>query len=306
MQTFRLTGLVAAPFTPLSSDGELNLQQVERMAGRLVRSGVKGAFICGTTGEGQSLMQEQRKRLAERWVEVAGQDLRVVVHVGHLSAGEARDLAAHAARIKVAAIAAVGPSFFRPATAADLATWCAEVASAAPQLPFYYYHIPALSGVNVRMWTFLEAAQARIPNLAGVKFTSEDLLDFQLCRDIAAARFDILAGRDEILLSFLALGAQGAVGSTYNYAASLYRRIWDAFAAGDLAAARDLQMKSARLVRALVSAGGGVPAGKAIMKLTGLDCGPCRAPLAGMDEAQLPVLRENLEAIGFFDYCEKD
>jgi N-acetylneuraminate lyase len=189
----------------------------------------------------------------------------------------------------------------------DLVACCREVAAAAPALPFYYYHMPSMSGVAFAMADFLEAAADRIPTLVGLKFTYENLMDFGLCLRMAGGRFDVLFGRDEILLSALALGARGAVGTTYNFAAPLYLRIIEAFRAGDMKTAADIQMRAAEMIRVLARAGGGsaIPSGKALMKMIGIDCGPVRLPLVGLEPDECDRLRTDLERIGFFEYCCK-
>ncbi len=299
---YHLTGLIAAPPTPMAADGGVDLDTIERQAELLAHNGLKGAFVCGTTGEGLSMSVEERMRVAERWRSVSGGRLVVIAHVGHTSIVDARALAAHAAEIGADAIAVLPPIYHKPRTIDALVDWCERVASAAPSLPMFYYHIPVLTGVHLVMCDFLPAAAERVATLAGVKFTDEDLMDFGRCVSLMDGRFSMLFGRDEILLSALALGARGAVGTTYNFAAPLYLRIMRAFEAGDLPAARAGQARAMAMV-AVFRQFGGLSAAKAIMKLIGLDCGPVRPPLKPFDEAALPKLRRRLEEIGFFDDC---
>jgi N-acetylneuraminate lyase len=162
--------------------------------------------------------------------------------------------------------------------------------------------MPAMTGVAISAAEFLAEAGNRIPTLAGVKFTHEDLGDYQAARAADGGRFDVLFGRDEILLSGLNLGARGAVGSTYNYAAPLYQRILRAHAAGDLSAAQKAQAQAQAFID-IMSRHGGLPAGKTIMKLIGVDCGPVRLPLRTLTPANEATLRAELTAIGFFEYA---
>ncbi len=224
------------------------------------------------------------------------------MHAGHLSLKESCALARHAQEIGADAIATIAPSFFKPADAADLVEWCAEVAAAAPALPFYYYHMPAMTGVRVPAAAFLARADGRIPTLAGVKFTDEDLEDFQTARRFAAGRYELLFGRDEILLAGLERGAGGAVGSTYNFAAPLFRQIMRSQRENDQAAAAAGQAKARAFIDVMIRFGG-LPAGKTIMKLMGLDCGPTRLPLRALRREQEEELRAALQAIGFFNYA---
>jgi len=299
-----LKGLIAATHAPFHEDGRLDLDRIEPHAAMLAANGVSGVFVSGTTGESLSLSVAERLQVAECWMKAAPAQLPVVVHVGHNGLEACREMAAHAQKIGAYGIGAMAPTFFRPKTAEDLVAFCAEIAAAAPELPFYYYHIPSLTGVDVPVAQFLEAGSARIPTLAGAKFTFENLMDFQQCLGLEGGRFNMLFGRDEILLSALALGATGAVGSTYNYAAPLFRRIIDAFDAGDLACARTEQARAVAMIELLIKYGG-LRAGKAMMKMIGYDCGPVRLPVQTLTGEPYEALRGELESIGFFDYCCK-
>jgi len=294
----KLKGLIAAPFTAMNPDGSLNLDAIGQQAAGLVSDGVSGAFVCGTTGEGLSLSLGERMNVAERWVTLGKTNLSVIVHVGCNNIAGGRMLAEHAAQIGAHSVATMGPTFFRPARAEQLVDFCAEVAAAAPGLPFYFYHIPVMSGIQVPMIDFVSLAVKRIPNFAGLKFTDENLMSYAQCLNFEEGRCNILFGRDEILLAALALGATGAVGSTYNFMASLYRNVIDAFQKGDMETARHFQMAAIRII-AVICRYGGLPAGKVMMKMVGIDCGPVRLPLRNLSEEEIEQFRGDLEAAGF-------
>src|ERR1051326_7626368 len=135
----KFTGLIAAPFTAMNPDSTLNLPMITHQAKALAENGVTGAFICGTTGEGLSLTTHERIQIAEKWLSPAPASLKIIVHVGHQSVNESRQLAAHAERIEAAAFATIAPTFFRATNLDQLIDFCAQIAEAAPSLPFYYY-----------------------------------------------------------------------------------------------------------------------------------------------------------------------
>ena len=297
-----LHGLVAATHTPFDADGSLRLAAVERQAAHLAAAGVGHVFIGGSTGESASLTLQERLALAERWMEVTrGSALRVVVHVGGNCLEDARTLTAQAGRLGAAAVSALAPSYFKPRSLAVLIDCCAAMASAAPETPFYYYDIPALTGVAFPMADFLEEAPAKVPSLAGLKFTNPDLMAYQFCLRAGDGRWDLPFGVDEHFLGALAMGAQGAVGSGFNFAAPVYRRLMEAFARGDLAAAREEQFRGVRLIRLFASLGY-MAAAKEAMGLLGVDVGPPRLPNAPLDAAAKRTLRSELENMGFFDW----
>ena len=302
MNYTRLNGLIAAPFVAFHSDGSLNLDRIEAQAHSLIKNGVTGAFVCGTTGEGASLSVAERMLVAKRWCEVAGEKLRVIVHVGHTALPDSKALAQHAQQIGAQGVGCYAPFFFKPANQEDLVAFCAEVASSAPALPFYYYQIPSMTGVQLPAAEFLRLGQERIPNLAGVKFTFENLMDFAECVRMQEGRFDVVFGRDEILLAGLSLGAKGAIGSTYNFAAPIYHHIIEAFERGDLDCARAHQARANAMIAIFVKFGG-LAAGKAMMRFIGLDCGSVRLPLRSPSEIRERELRSELEGAGFFDFC---
>jgi N-acetylneuraminate lyase len=301
-RAFALGGLIAAPHTPMTVDGQINLPVIAEQAKVLLRGGVAGAFICGTTGEGLSMSLDERMAVAQRWVEVAGGRLKVIVHLGHTSQRDACTLAQHAKKIGASAISTLPPFYFKPETVEQLVTFCQPIAEAADDLPFYYYHIPSLSNVRLPMVEFLTLAAERIPTLHGIKYTHPDLMEYQRCLYACGGAYEIAWGVDEMLLGAIACGAKSAVGSTYNYSAPLYRRMIAAFNAGDLAAARECSRISVELIAQLIKYGG-MRTGKAIMSLIGVDCGPTRTPLAPLTGDELAKVRAVYERLGFFGTC---
>jgi N-acetylneuraminate lyase len=291
-------GLIAATHTPFAADGSLALAVVEKQAEALLADGVKSVFIAGTTGESASLTVEERLQLARRWAEVArASSLAVIVHVGANCLADSRTLAAQAESLGVSGIAALAPSYFKPANVDALVACCAAVAESAPGTPFYYYDIPSMTGVNLPMPAFLAQAAARIPTFAGLKFTNSDFMAFQECLSVAP-QLSLFWGYDELLLPALAVGVVGAVGSTYNFAAPLYHQLISAFERNDLAAARREQLRSIQLIRILCRRGF-VPSAKALMERRGVPVGPPRLPHLPLSPQDHAGLMGELEAGGF-------
>ena len=294
--TQRLIGLVPAVLTPFDASGDLHLAAVEKQVQLCLTDGVAAAFVGGTTGEFSSLTIPERKALTERWADAArGTALRVVVHVGCNALRDSEDLAAHAQKHGVAAIATVAPNYVKPKTVPQLAEWCAKLAAAAPATPFYFYDIPSMTGVSLSMPEFLTNHAKDIPSLAGLKFTNSDLMAFQQLKHVEGGKFDVVWGFDEYLLAALVLGAEGAVGSTYNFAAPLYQRIIAAVKAKDLAAARTEQFRSVQLI-ALMLRYGFLTSAKEAMRMRGVDLGPVRSPNPNMSAEQARLFRQEMEA----------
>lgn len=298
-----LQGLISAPFTPMDSDGKLNLSIIPSYYQFLKANGVTGAFICGSTGEGVSLTLSEKKAVAEAWAACSNhdQDFRVMMFLGGTCIADCIDLAKHARETGLYAVSFTGPFYFKPAGLEMLAQCCLAVAASVPDMPFYYYHIPVLTGVNFAMFDLLKAVDGRIPNFAGIKYTHEDFMDFQSCMTFQDGKYDMLWGRDENMLSALALGTKGAVGSTFNYAAPLYYSLIDAFNNNDLKKAGELQQKSINMIR-LLGKYGGISVGKAYMKLVDIDCGEFRLPVKNMTATQFEEFKNDVESLSFEDF----
>uniref|UniRef100_A0A8B9IRJ2 N-acetylneuraminate lyase n=1 Tax=Amazona collaria TaxID=241587 RepID=A0A8B9IRJ2_9PSIT len=211
----KLEGLVAATVTPMTPDGQINLSVIHQYVDYLVsEQNVKNVFVNGTTGEGLSLSIQERKQLAEEWICQGKNKLdHVIIHVGALSLPESQELARHAAAIGASGIAVMAPFFFKPTNKDELIAFLQKVASEAPAVPFYYYHIPHLTGVKIHVEELLDGIKKQIPTFQGVKFSDTDLLDLAQCiSKNESKQFAFLYGVDEQLLSALAIGANGAVG----------------------------------------------------------------------------------------------
>jgi N-acetylneuraminate lyase len=288
-------GLVAATFTPMHDDGRLRLELVPEIVIRLLERGISGLYVCGSTGEGPLLTDDERRAVAAAYVDAAAGRVPVAVQVGHASVRASRDLADHAQAVGANAVSATPPTYFRPASPTDVVACMAEVASAAPSLPFFYYHIPEVTGVRVDVAEVLAQGAEKVPNLAGVKFSSPAVFEFA---NVDLARFDVLFGVDEMLISGLVAGAHGAVGSTYNLIPEVYRQAMEALAGGDMAAAQRHQRTATQLVLRVIR-GRSLPFLKAAMEFTGLPVGPTRLPLRSVDAAELACLRDDLLRTGW-------
>ena len=295
-----LQGLIAAPFTPMYPDGTLHLNLISRYYRMLKANGITGAFICGSTGEGVSMTAREKMAVAEAWADaVKGDDsFPVMTLLGGTCLTECMELARHAETIGLYGLSYTAPFYFKPADVDVLAQVCIAVAGAVPDMPFYYYHIPVLTGVEFPMIELLKRIDGKLPNFSGIKYTHEDFMDFLSCLQFKGGKYDMLWGRDENILPALSLGARAAVGSTFNYAAPLYHRLIDAFQKGDLEGAQQLQQQSIDMIR-LLGKYGGIATGKAYMRRIGLDCGQFRLPVKNMSEAQWAAFQRDVDALGF-------
>ncbi len=300
MQIDQLQGLIAAPFTPMHKDGSVNLDLIPKYYELLKTNGVTGAFICGSTGEGVSLTATEKMVIAEAWADCTRGDdaFKVMTLLGGTRIADCKELARHARKIGLYGVSFTSPFYFKPSNATMLAECCKQIADVVPDMPFYYYHIPVLTGGNFAMIDLLKAVDGKIPNFAGIKYTHEDFMDFLSCLSYKNNKYDMLWGRDENMLPALSLGTKASVGSTFNYAAPLYHQLIDAFHKGELVKAQELQQKSIDMIR-LLGKYGGIATGKAYMKLIGLDCGEFRLPVKNMNATDFEAFQKEVAALSF-------
>ncbi len=290
----KITGLNTAVVTPMYDDGTVNYDAIDGYAEFLISQGLSGVFVNGSSGESLLLNTEERKKVLRKWIRYADR-LNILVHVGHTSYVEACELARDAGTLGVRAISAMGPCFMQPKTLEDLIAFNAKVAASAPDTPYYYYHIPIRSGVNFDMTRFLSQGAELIPNLTGLKYTSLDAFMEFKCIRLEGGRFDILHGKDETYFLGLTMGAQSGIGTSLNVNAPLFQKIVDAFRAGDLTEAANLQEQANRAVE-LMCRYNTIAGIKEMLSLCGIHSGPCRLP----NGALTPVQKADIKK-GFYE-----
>ena len=302
----KIIGLIDAPFTPFYENGDVNYEPIEAYAKMLQKNGLQGVFINGSSGEGYMLTEKERMKLAERWIAVVPKNFKVIVHVGSCCVKSSQILAEHAQKIGAWGIGAMAPPFPKIGRIEELVKYIEEIATSAPTLPFYYYHIPAFNGAFLPMIKLLEEVDGRIPNFAGIKYTFERLYEYYQCRLYKNGKYDMLHGQDENILPCLAMGgAQGGIGGTTNYNGKELVGIIEAWKNGNLDLAREHQNFAQEVINIICHFRGNIVGGKRIMKLIGLDLGKNRTPFQNMTDEEEIKMKAELEAINFFERCNK-
>ena len=300
----KIIGLIDAPFTPFLPNGDVNYEPIPAYAAMLKKNGLTGVFINGSSGEGYMLTTEERIKLTEKWIENAPAGFKVIVHVGSCCVRDSRKLAEHAQACGAWGVGAMAPPFPKIGRVEELVKYIEEIAVGAPDLPFFFYHIPAFNGAFLPMLDLLKTVDGRVPNFAGIKYTFESLYEYNQCRRYANGKFDMLHGQDETILASMALGgARGGICGTSNYNGRCLTGIQEAFYAGDMEKARRLQEYAQDVIDVICHFRGNIVGGKRIMKLIGLDLGPNRTPFRNVTDEEEVRLKAELEAIDFFNRC---
>ena len=298
--SIKIKGLTAAVVTPMKQDGSVNLDAIPDYAEFLIRRGVDGVFVNGTTGEGLLMDEEERKAVAQKWMDYSDR-LNILVHVGSTSYVVARKLASHAGEIGAKAISAMGPCFLPPQGVDELVAFNRLIAAAAPNTPYYYYHIPGTSHVDVDMVEFLDKGSKEIPNLNGIKYTDFNTAVMLDCIRFAGGRFDILHGHDETLIAGLGIGASGCIGTSYNITSPIFRKMISKYSCGDVQAARSLQWEANKTISLMNKRVNVIVGSKAMLEVMGIKAGPCRLPIQNITKAQSLELEAEMKGLNILD-----
>jgi len=301
MKPLNIDGFVTATVTPMLANGDIWEEQIGVQVEHLVGEGMKGIYVLGSTGEGMLLTDAERRMVTERFVEAVDGRMAVFAQVGHNSWRAAAELARHAAGCGVDAISATPPGYFKPESAEVLVDGLNTVCEAAAGTPFYYYHIPQLSGVSVDIFELTRLAVERLENFVGIKYSDgASLYQLQKLQALAPG-CEFLGGSDEAFLMSCAQGYRGVVGSTYGFAKPIYDRVREAMFASDFEAAQVWQNRVLGVIDLLFDSCGRAGL-KAMYAMRGVPMGASRNPIVTPDETQLATLRSGLEEMGFYGW----
>lgn len=286
-----------APFTPFDYSGHVNVKVIPALAKDAASQGVNFLWISGSMSQFDTLTMAERKLIAEAWVKAAAPyDMFVLIHVGTTVAQDGMELAQHAATIGADAIGAVPPYYEQSPDPANLAQFLAPVAAAAPELPFYYYHLPGVTHCTFSMMSFVPFALEAIPSFAGIKFVSSDLDDYATLLNNYPQLNNLFA--PEPKLAGIALGAKGVVLAESFYAPT-WLRMCHAAKVDNWVAARAEQKWKHDVMRVFAA----YPSAERVVyrKLIGVDMGPPRLPQMPFPEAQYDSLIAELDSFSFFN-----
>ena len=273
-------GIFPALITPFDERDEINFDVLRVLMERLISQGVKGFYVDGSTGEAFLLSFAERKALLSGAAEINAGRATMIAQIGCISTKQAIELAKHAEQCGYHAVSSVAPFYFK-FSFEEIRRYYYAIADAV-SIPVILYNIPGLSGVNLSVEQM--ACFLRDPQFIGVKHTSSD---YFAMRQLKTAFPDkvIFNGFDETFLAGLSMGADGAIGSTYNFMADTFIRIQSLFDEGRIAEAAALQEKADKVI-AVLCRYGVIPGVKAILTKMGIPAGVSRAPFADLTDAQ--------------------
>lgn len=284
-------GIWPALVTAFDKQGKLNLSAMQQLVEKNIYEGAAGFYVCGSTGESYLLSSDERMAYLEAVMQAVNGRVPVICHVGAMSTSESIALARHANSAGVSAVSSVPPFYFKYSRDEYLSYYRSILDSVS--VPLFLYNVPAMSGVNLSdddiSFYFQE------PRIAGLKFTSYDLFQYERIHRKHPDRF-LFYGHDELFLPALSVGAAAAIGSTYNFSTRLFVKIRKLFLDGKLDEAREKQGKANELIEVMLKIGV-MRAVKGILKIRGIDCGDCRLPFAPLSEPEMKLLRDAYDSI---------
>lgn len=280
-------GIIPAFYACYEDDGSVSAERTKQFAKYLLDKGVKGLYVCGSSGECIYQSKEERKLILESVMEVAKGKMTIIAHVACNNTKDSMELAAHAESLGVDAIASIPPIYFRLPEEAIAKYWN-DISSAAPNTDFVIYNIPQLAGVSLTMPLFRE--MLKNPRVVGVKNSSMPTQDIQMFKAEGGDDIVVFNGPDEQFVAGRAIGAEGGIGGTYGVMPELFLKCDALIREGKTDAAREIQYAINSIIYAMCDCKCNMyAAAKEILRLQGINIGDARAPLAGLKEESKPL-----------------
>lgn len=284
------TGILPALLTPFTDGEEVDADAIGPLVEFQILQGVDGLYVGGTSAEAMMMSAEERALALRLVAEAVSGRLPLIGHVGAIATRDALRLTEAAEEAGYAAISSITPYYF-PFTREEVSIHYLRLADAS-SLPLVIYNFPA------RTAGFTTDELARLlehPNIAGVKHTSTDLFALERLRALKPEAV-IYNGFDEMCLAGLGMGAQGAIGTTYNFMGDLFVALAAEVGAGRMDEARRLQGMANVVIDRLI-AFGVLPASKAILRLMGVEVGQCRSPFRPVSPSETEALRSAIAPV---------
>lgn len=296
----KYSGVIPAFYACYDEEGAISPERVRALTRYLIGKGVTGLYVGGSSGECIYQHRAERELVLENVMVEARGKVTIIAHVACNNTEDSMQLAAHAEKLGVDAIASIPPIYFH-LPEHGIAQYWNDISSAAPNTDFIIYNIPQLAGVALTPSLLRE--MKKNPRVVGVKNSSMPTQDIQMWRDEGLIVFN---GPDEQFISGLAMGAIGGIGGTYAVMPELFLRARSLFLGGEVEKAREVQNEICRIIYAMCAAHGNLYAVmKAILKKTGVECGGVRKPLPGLIESDAAVVDKSAAMIdaAIAKYC---
>lgn len=271
-------GIMPALVTPLDENERVKVDVLHSLIGYLTDKGADGFYVGGATGEGLALRPEERKILAEESVKAIGGRCPCIIQVASTDFNTATELAKHAESIGADAISATPPLFFGY-DEDDVYNYYKRLAESV-HIPLMIYYNP---GAGFKFNAKIAARMFEVDNITAIKWTSSDYYEMIRLKDLTQGEMNIINGPDEMLLMGLSAGADGGIGTTYNFMMPTIKAVYEYFTKGDMEKAKEMQNKADRAISELKNYRA-IPGTKAILEHMGFAVGNAAFPMKRYDE----------------------
>lgn len=295
MDLERFKGVFVALNTIYDENDNINTAEIQKLINVYKTKGVKGVYICGSTGEGFLLSTNERKLVAEAVKEAAGDNFTVISHVGCAGTKESIELAKHAESIGIDAVSAVPSVYYRLSPKCVEKHWNGIIDST--NLPFIIYNIPQLTGFNLPYDLFKRMAEN--PKVIGIKNSEEPVYNMERYRTIAGDDFIIFNGSDEQFLGGRLMGANAGIGGTYGTMPELFATLDRLINENKIEQAKELQFKINEIIFDLLSLDSLYGAAKQIISIRfNINAGQPRSPFLPVEYSEkVKAIADKIEKI---------
>ncbi len=287
-------GAGVAIVTPMKDNEAVNYDKLEELIEWQIAQGTDCIIIAGTTGESSTLTTEEHSKVIKEAVRMVNHRIPVVAGTGSNCTREAVHLSQEAEAAGVDGLLAVTP-YYNKATQGGLIRYYTEIAEAV-KLPIIMYNVPGRTGCNILPETAAKLFYD-VENIVGIKEATGSVAQASKLMYLTDGKIDLYSGEDGIVVPLMAIGAVGVISVWSNIAPKDVHDMCAAFAAGDIAKARALQLAAQPLVDALFSEVNPIPVKKAL-NLMGKEVGTLRSPLTEMTEENAAKLAEAMRNYG--------
>lgn len=271
----KFSGVYVAMYSAYDDEGNISIERIKKLARYYVGKGLKGLYVCGSSGEGVLQSEDERKKILEAVIEEVKGELIIIVHIGANSTPESVRLAKHAEEVGADAVSSIPGVYYGLSPQMVKKHWQEMID--ASELPFIIYHIPQTTRFNLSVDLLKEMAQQE--KVIGVKCSSESTFELQQFKVNGGEDFLVFNGPDEQFIAGRAIGADGGIGGTYGVMPELFVKLDEYIKNNKLEEARKLQNEVNEIIKDLLSVGSLYGATKYILSLRGIETGVPRLPI---------------------------
>ena len=280
-------GIFTALLTPFDEKNKVNEKELEKLVKFNTERGVTGFYVGGSTAEAFLLSTDERKQIMDV-VKSTAPGHTLIAHIGSINESEAVTLGKHAKKLSYDFVSSVAPFYYK-FSFKEIKNYYFRLAETS-ELPMLVYHFPAFSGVNMGIDEIGEFLSD--DRFAGIKYTSNDFFTLEQCKANFPEKI-VYNGFDEMFLAGLSMGADGGIGSTYNFMADKFVKMRELFENKCIDAAQQIQKEINRIITILCKIGV-MQAEKEVLNQLGFDFGNCRPPFGVPTDEEKELIKNEI------------